>query len=234
MTLDIPAIVLVSAAVTAAIYFRKLTPGAGLTGGLVAILIYVGAGYAGLALLTTFFLLATGATAWRRDEKHNPFSGVKHQEKRRAGQVIANGGAAALVGLWMALSHGRHHSLGLLMIASSLSSATADTLSSELGVVYGRKFINIITWGPDTAGLDGVVSLEGLLTGFIGSCVVAIVYAMGSSWGPGVLAVVFAGTIGNLVDSVLGATLERQGKLTNNMVNLINTVVAAALGGLLG
>lgn len=233
MTLDIPAIVLVSAAVTAAIYFRKLTPGAGLTGGLVAILIYMGAGYAGLALLATFFLLATGATAWRRDEKHNPFSGVKHQEKRRAGQVLANGGAAAVVGLWMALSH-RHSGVGLLMIASSLSSATADTLSSELGVVYGRKFINIITWGPDTAGLDGVVSLEGLLTGFFGSCVVAIVYAMGSSWGPGVLAVVFAGTIGNLVDSVLGATLERQGKLTNNMVNLINTVVAAIIGGILG
>lgn len=234
MTLDIPAIVLVSAGVTAAIYFRKLTPGAGLTGGVVAMLIYAGAGYAGLALLATFFVLATGATAWRRDEKHNPFSGVKHQEKRRAGQVLANGGVAAVVGLWMALSHGRHSAIGLLMIASALSSATADTLSSELGVVYGRKFINIVTWSTDTAGLDGVISLEGLCTGFIGSCVVAGVYAMGSSFGPGVLAVVFAGTVGNLADSVLGATLERKGKVTNNVVNLLNTVVAAAIGALLG
>ena len=147
--------------------------------------------------------------------------------------VLANGGVAALVGLWMAVTGG-HHFSGLVMIASALSAATADTLSSELGVVYGRKFINIITWGADTAGLDGVISLEGLLTGFAGSCVVAVVYAMGSAWGPGVLAVVFAGTIGNLADSVLGATLERQGRLSNNMVNLLNTLLAAALGGLLG
>jgi uncharacterized protein (TIGR00297 family) len=233
MTQDIPAIVIVGVGVTAAIYYRKLTPGAGLTGGLVAMLIYVGAGYRGLALLATFFILATGATAWRREEKHSPFSGVKHQEKRHSGQVFANGGVAAILGLLMALKP-HYRPLLLVMMASSLSSATADTLSSELGVVYGRKFFNIITWGQDTAGLDGVVSMEGLLTGLAGSCVVAIVYAMGASWGPGVLAIVFAGTIGNLADSVLGATLERQGRLSNNVVNLLNTAIAAALGGLLG
>lgn len=233
MTQDIPAIVIVGAGVTAAIYYRKLTPGAGLTGGLVAMLVYVGAGYLGLALLATFFVLATGATSWRREEKHSPFSGVKHQEKRHSGQVFANGGVAALLGLLMALMP-QHRPLLLVMMASSLSSATADTLSSELGVVYGRKFFNIITWGQDTAGMDGVVSMEGLLTGLGGSCLVAIVYAMGTHWGPGVLAVVFAGTIGNLADSVLGATLERQGRLSNNVVNLLNTAIAAALGGLLG
>lgn len=233
MTQDIPAIVVVGVGVTVAIYWRKLTPGAGLAGGLVAMLVYVGAGYKGLALLAAFFILATGATSWRRDEKHSPFSGVKHQEKRRGGQVLANGGIAALLGLLMALLP-QHRPLLFVMMASALSSATADTLSSELGVVYGRKFFNIITWGADTAGLDGVISLEGLLTGLGGSCLIAIVYAMGSAWGPGVLAVVFAGTIGNLADSVLGATLERQGRLSNNAVNLLNTLIAAAVGGLLG
>ncbi|TDX01577.1 DUF92 domain-containing protein [Dinghuibacter silviterrae] len=233
MTQDIPAIVIVGAGVTAAIYWRKLTPGAGLTGGLVAMFIYTGAGYAGLALLATFFVLATLATAWRREEKHSPYSGVRHQEKRYSGQVFANGGVAALAGILMILLPAQRPRLFVAM-AAALSSATADTLSSELGIVYGRKFINIITWGPDTAGMDGVISLEGLLTGLFGSCLVAIVYAMGSSWGPGVLAVVFAGTVGNLADSVLGATLERQGKLTNNMVNLLNTLIAAALGGVLG
>jgi uncharacterized protein (TIGR00297 family) len=233
MTQDIPAIVIVGASVTAAIYYRKLTPGAGLTGGVVAMLVYVGAGYMGLSLLATFFILSTGATSWRREEKHSPFSGVKHQEKRHSGQVLANGGVAAILGLLMALKP-HYRPILLVMMASSLSSATADTLSSELGVVYGRKFFNIITWGQDTAGLDGVVSMEGLLTGLAGSCVVAIVYAMGTSWGPGVIAVVFAGTIGNLADSVLGATLERHGVLSNNVVNLLNTAIAAALGGILG
>ncbi len=42
-----------------------------------------------------------------------------------------------------------------------------------------------------------------------------------------------AATFGNLVDSILGATLERKGHLSNNAVNFLNTFAAAALTWLL-
>jgi uncharacterized membrane protein len=42
------------------------------------------------------------------------------------------------------------------------------------------------------------------------------------------LAIIYAGVLGSLVDSLIGALLERRGVLSNDMVNLLST--AAAVG----
>jgi uncharacterized protein (TIGR00297 family) len=219
----IPAL-LTGALTSASIYWRKVTPGAGLAGGLLCALIYAGAGYPGLALPAAFFVLGTGATAWGAKQG----LGSAPPETRRSGQVLANGGIAALTGLLMVWLPA-YKSLLFLLMASALSAAAGDTLSSELGTVYGKKFFNVITWGKDSPGLDGVVSLEGFLAGLAGSSVIALVYACCGNWNGRLFIVVLAGTLGNLADSILGATLERQGKLSNNTVNLLNTLTGAAV-----
>jgi len=214
---------------TAAVYRRKLTPAAGLTGALVGAAIYAGSGLPGLYLLALFFILGTVATSWGKEKKRNIKGNAAHESTRTPGQVIANAGVAAILGLLtFVIPH--HYSLFLLLIAASFSSATADTLSSELGMIYGRRFFNILTLKPDQRGLDGVISLEGTLIGIFGSAIIAAAFQITTPLNPRyIIIIVLAGTFGNLADSALGALFERKGQLGNNTVNFLNTAAAALL-----
>ena len=215
------------------VYAGKLTMPGALMGGLIAIALYLGTGFSSLVLLGSFFLLGTLATSWKFKQKAIHGFAEKNHGKRDIFQVIANGGVAGLLAC-LALIFPQHNELILLMIASSFSAATADTLSSELGTLYGSRFFNVITFNPDTRGENGVVSPEGLLIGLAGSCVIATIYAVFYifEWNY-LLIIIVAGTAGNIIDSITGATLERNGKLQNNGVNFINTLSAALIGWLL-
>jgi len=211
--------------VIASIRLKKLTVPAGITGGVLGWLVFAGGGFTGLGMLAAFFILGTAATSFRKKEK-----GGVAQTTRTMGQVVANGGVAALAGL-VALVFPVHRQLMDIVMAGSLASATADTLSSELGMVYGRRSYNILTWKPDTRGKDGVVSLEGTLIGIAGSSIIALLHATTNGSPADIGIIIFAGTMGNLTDSILGASLERKGYIGNDMVNFLNTLVAGVLGG---
>jgi uncharacterized protein (TIGR00297 family) len=219
-------IILLLAGVAASIYTKKLTPIAAIAGGLAGAIIYAGDGYIGIVLLAAFFVLSTLASAWQRNIKSSISADYDTAETRKPGQVLANGGAAAIVAL-LALITGEHRFVLGLMLAGSLAAATADTLSSELGTVYGKRFYNIITFKRDLKGLDGVISLEGSFIGAAGAVIISVIWALGNNWNPNFWMVTVAGIIGNIVDSVLGATFERKGWLGNNMVNFLNTLTGA-------
>lgn len=208
------------------VVLKKLTFLAALTGGLLGVAVYAGAGITGIALLGAFFILGTIATAHKKDWKKETGIAEKGESRRTAGQVFANGGVAAILGL-IAFFSPQKAAVLQLMMAASLASATADTLSSELGVVYGRRFYNLRTLQKDIRGLDGVVSWEGTAAGIAGSVVIAIIYATGFGFGKIFFGIVLTGTIGNFFDSLLGATLERARLLNNNAVNFLNTLIAA-------
>ncbi|MFD0764843.1 DUF92 domain-containing protein [Mucilaginibacter lutimaris] len=201
----------------------KLTLAGAVTGGLVALLIYLGTGFTGIAMLAIFFLLSTLATAHKKKEKR--IFTEEHSEKRDARQVLANGGLPAILGLSAFIFPG-NALLATILIAAAFASATADTLSAELGTVYGKRFYNIINFHPGEKGRDGVISLEGTMIGLAGSVIIALVFAFNLGLNTIFFGIIMAGTTGNLADSVLGATLERRGHLNNNEVNFLNGVCA--------
>ncbi len=214
-------------------YFSgKLTFAASVTGVLVAVFIYIGAGYPGLVMLAVFFVLGTAVTSHKKEEKLKIAAVEAHDGRRKASQVLANAGVAALLSLLCILID--HHSPVLLvMIAGSFASATGDTFSSELGNVYGRNFYNILTLKKDTRGLNGVISFEGTVFGVIGSLVVAFIYIIFFGWSYAFFIIALAGIAGNAFDSLLGALFERKRLLGNDAVNFLNTAFAALIALLL-
>lgn len=215
-----------SAGVFLSVKAKKLTLPAAFTAALLGICLYIGAGYYGILMAAVLFLLSALATANKMLVKEALGAAEKNKGQRTAAQVLANVGIAGMMGL-LCFFYPLKIALFRLMMAASLASAAADTISSEMGMVYGTRFYNIINLKKDRKGLDGVISLEGTLFGLAASAIIALVYAFSFGWKMDFWWVISAGTIGNLADSVLGATLERKYYLGNNAVNFLNTVIAA-------
>jgi uncharacterized protein (TIGR00297 family) len=230
---DIIVLAVLLAGILFSIGRKKLTLPAALTGAALGWIIYAGGGYTGLAMMTVFFILGTAATSWKKEEKMEVRSHAAPEQTRTTGQVIANAGVAGITGL-LSLLWPLYRPLLLVMMAGSLASAAADTLASELGMVYGRRFFHILTGRTEQKGLDGVVSIEGLLIGAIAAGIIALIYTLGQSWDWRIfLIIILSGTLGNLTDSILGAVFERRGQMSNDTVNFLNTLAAAlAAGGL--
>ncbi len=181
-------------------------------------------------------LLAFFATRIGRAKKEK-LGTAEARRGRSAAQVAANLGAAALISTtlfqsWAVNSYWIPHSSPVLLAAAlaAMAEAAADTVSSEIGQVFGgrpRMITNLRSVDP---GTDGGITLAGSLAGIAAA---AIVSALGDFAAHGDLRfflIATAGAVfGLLFDSLLGATLERKGWLNNDAVNFLSTVSAATL-----
>ena len=142
---------------------------------------------------------------------------------RTAAQAMANLGVAALV---VAIAGAGWPVLSL----AALAEAAADTGSSEIGMAFPGKTLLLTTLKPVAPGTDGGISLFGTLAALLGSATVALTAALTGllTW-RGVAIVISAGFLGTLVDSLLGALLERRGRLNNDTVNLLSTAATAGI-----
>jgi uncharacterized protein (TIGR00297 family) len=207
---------------------KKLTIAGTIAATILGISVYLGFGLKGVLFPGIFFVAGNLATSWKISTKQNLGFAEKEKGKRTALQVLANGGLSILIGIF-AYIHPELHDLLFLLLAAVFSSAIADTISSELGTLYGKGFYNIITLRKDRRGENGVISLEGILLGFSASALIAGTHALIMGFNISFTILLIAGTIGNLSDSVLGATLERTGFIQNDLVNFSNTFIAVLI-----
>jgi len=172
-----------------------------------------------LLLVFGITLLATRAGKARKQKLRT----AENSGGRTSAQVMANLGLAGLI---VAMAPPGWETLAL----AALAEATADTSSSEIGMAYPGKTILLTSWKPVAPGVDGGVSVKGtiaaILTASMISAAAVLMKLVSSSHG---LAILSAGVLGSLADSMLGALLERRRLLTNDLVNFLSTGVAVVL-----
>ncbi len=209
---------------------------AAIWGALAGLSIFVGFDMDGMLMLMAYVGIAFLATRFRRDEKRliagrdEPGEWAPGDDTRRTGrQVFANLAVAATC----ALCAWRFGSLPLTVgFLCALGTSLADTLSSELGQVYGLRPRMITTFRVAARGRDGAVSLQGLVDGAAGAAILAVlaVPVMNLPFNC-VWVVILASVVGDLSDSVIGALMPGRAAIENELTNFAATTVGAAVGG---
>jgi uncharacterized protein (TIGR00297 family) len=152
---------------------------------------------------------------------------AERREGRDVWQVLANLAVPALASVIFSATGDR---AWLVATVAALAEAATDTVASEIGQCRGSDARMITTWERVTAGTDGGITLAGSIAGLLVGVMIAAVATAGGMVRPGQLWIpVGAGFAGMLFDSLLGATLQRRGWISNQAVNFFSTLAAAAL-----
>ncbi len=113
---------------------------------------------------------------------------------------------------------------------TTLTVAAADTIASEIGV-RDKKVWLITTFERVKRGTNGGISVLGTSVAFAAAIFTGLVGWLLIFRGLDihVLLPIFLGVAGNLIDSVLGATLERRGELSKYANNCFSALICALI-----
>jgi uncharacterized protein (TIGR00297 family) len=210
-------------------YRARTVTKSGYAGGvLVGTIIYIGGGAGAWVLLFVTFLIASITSRLGLKRKEQLGIAEERGGRRGAGNAIANCGVAAIGAIAAATTP--FAPAALTALVAGLVAGGSDTVASEIGKAWGRSTFLVTTLRRVKAGTPGAMSLEGTVAGLVAAVALA---SAGAAFGlipASVIVIVVVGaTAGALVESALGATLEGPGILNNDMLNFINTAVAAVV-----
>ncbi|AYK15913.1 MAG: TIGR00297 family protein [Methanosarcina flavescens] len=206
-----------------------------LSAALLGVLIIVFSDLSWFLLLLTFFILGGGFTRYKYAYKESIGIAQAKNGIRSYENVFSNSTAA----LVLAVAYGvfPEHSLPITYAyMGTVATATGDTLASEIGTTAKGRPRMITTLKPSEPGADGAVSLLGEFAAILGSAVIGILaYLLGVSdnFILTVLVTTAGGFFGTNIDSLLGATLQKRGVLSNSGVNFAATFTGAGISAAL-
>ena len=219
---------------------KLLTPKGLLHAWFLGVLIWGSLGWRGYVVVLFYFLVGSTVTRVGMEQKEAEGIAEKRSGARGPENVWGSALTAALCALGILVlpvkvETGLITYLLLLGYVASFSTKLSDTCASEIGKAYGKRTYLITTLQAVPRGTEGAISLEGTLAGVVGSTAIAFLgWGVGMIDLPGVVFCVIAAFIATNLESVIGATLQAQIEwLTNEVVNIVNTLIGAIAAVLL-
>jgi len=184
-------------------------------------------------ILLAFFLLGSMFTRYQYNFKL-VYGTAEGKSGIRSYKNVFSNSLAALV---IAIAYGVFPSHAAILMAAylgSVATACGDTLASEIGQTFKGEPRMITTLKKAKRGTDGAISWLGEGASLFGSLAIAVLaYFLIQGDMVLLLVVTAGGFIGTNIDSLLGATLQQRGYLSNNGVNLFATIAGAIVTGLI-
>lgn len=208
---------------------KLLTPVGYLNALLLGVLVWGTLGWRGYLIVMFYFLVGSGLTFVRMEQKAAEGIAEERSGMRGAGNVWSSALTATICAIATLFFVSPIRELLILGYVAAFCTKLADTTASEVGKAYGKSTFLITTLKPVPRGTEGAVSLEGTLAGIAASVVLALIaWSIGMISWVGIIWCVLAAFIATTIESFIGATLEsRFDWLTNDLVNFINTFIGA-------
>jgi uncharacterized protein (TIGR00297 family) len=178
---------------------------------LIGTIIFGLGGWPWTILLLVFFVTSSGLSRSFQNRKQGLNEKFSKGHERDAGQVLGNGGLAALFAGLHAIYPASI--IPWIGFAASLAAVNADTWATELGVLNPTppRMITDLRKSVEK-GTSGGISLWGMAASLLGASLIALLAVLlsptgtlnASQW----LLITFAGLAGSLLDSLLGATVQ--------------------------
>jgi len=191
-------------------------------------LVYLAWGWKSFLILFVFFLLGSAATRLGYAQKLARGVAEHRGGARSWREALANVGPGAFFAVLVITTH--HQSAFLTALVASFAEAAGDTVSSEIGQWLAADAYLITSFRRVRAGQNGALSLVGSAAGLLAAAaIVALAWGLGLLNAGGAEVALMAAAAGNLADSLLGASIEQRGLITNGVVNFAATALAGAL-----
>ncbi|MCP8307592.1 MAG: DUF92 domain-containing protein [archaeon] len=180
-------------------------------------MILLGGGWYWFIVMLVFFAISTQFTKFRYNYKERLGFAQEKGGARGWPNVLANGGVATIFSIMEFRFGGGIYAVAFL---GAMASATADTLATEIGLL-SKKEPRLITNLKKKVpiGTSGGVTLIGTMASFFASFVIGItamiLKIIDASPIKILIIVTLGGIIGSIIDSILGATIQRTGLCEN-------------------
>jgi len=215
---------------------KLLTPAGYFHAGILGVLVWGTLGWRGYGVVLFYFLIGSVVTRIGMAEKEargiaEKRSGIRGPENVWGSAL--SGSICAVLSLFLGFPW---QSLLVLGYVASFSTKLSDTTASEVGKAYGKSTFLITNLQSVPRGTEGAISLEGTLAGLVASGVISLLaWALGLISLMGVVWCIIAAFVATNLESLIGATLQSQWDwLTNELVNVINTLIGALVAISLG
>ncbi|MGI0086152.1 MAG: DUF92 domain-containing protein, partial [Nitrososphaerales archaeon] len=210
-------ILLIAALAIIAVRVGAIDTAGAASGGVITLIAFLAGGFGWLIIIVIFFAVSSLLTRYRYEYKKKIGSAQEKAGRRSWPNSLANAGIALFASLGELYFHS---DLFALAFVTSIASAMADTLATEIGVLSHstpRMITNLRK--SVSAGTSGGVTLLGGVAALSASAFIALVGLSLSMFPSGLnfalfgfVSVVVGAMIGTGFDSFLGATIQSLNK----------------------